>query len=233
MALASLASSSLPSSTAFTQSAFHAVTPSNPDSTWNLTRDLQEAALPAPFITNARILAPGPTSPRSHTSPILTYNPQPTIFLPSITTSATSPDSPDVAPQLASAQSDWSVDYNSEVNRCLSLHVARMFALPESVFCTKFSRDGRYLAVGLEGGETHIYDILTGSKRLVVSLWLFTLTNFFVISILSDRSATVFYTDAHEAISDIWAACFSPDNKYIAIGSTRGEIKVSKCFLLS
>ena len=168
MIRASLASSSSLRSTGFTQSTSHAVTssltlsgrannrvePPNPGSTWNST-----VALPAPSITGR----PGPVS---------TYNSQPIIS--HITTSATSPDSPDAASQPlktteSTKKSDWSVVYNPEINRCLSLHVANTFALPASVFCTKFSRDGKYLAVGLKSGETYVYDILTGSKRSIVS----------------------------------------------------------------
>ena len=174
---ASLTSPSPPSATGIIQSVSHSVTlsssepasnmakPSNPDSTWNSTRSLQKAAVPVPSITRP--------PPGRRKFPISTYNPPPPISLP--TTSATPPHVPHPASQPlrtasdSTTKSDWSVDYNPETKRCLSLHVASTFALPADVFCTKFSRDGKYLAVGLRSGETHIYDIFTGSKRLVVS----------------------------------------------------------------
>jgi glucose repression regulatory protein TUP1 len=62
---------------------------------------------------------------------------------------------------------DWSVEYNPEIKQNFSLHVANIFKNTAKVFCVKFSRDGKYLAVGLQNGEIHIYDILTGSKRSV------------------------------------------------------------------
>jgi hypothetical protein len=45
--------------------------------------------------------------------------------------------------------SDWSVEHNPEIGQALSLHVADTFTFKDTVYCTKFSRDGQYLAIGL------------------------------------------------------------------------------------
>ena len=55
--------------------------------------------------------------------------------------------------------------------------------------------------------------------------------NFF-ISVLAERSATVFHVDAAEPPSRIWVVRFSLDNKYIATGSSQGHINVVERFLL-
>ena len=70
-----------------------------------------------------------------------------------------------VASQPERAFFDCSVEYNPEINRALNLRVANTFEFLNRICCARFSRDGKYLAVGLEDGETHFYDIMTGSKR--------------------------------------------------------------------
>jgi hypothetical protein len=52
-----------------------------------------------------------------------------------------------------------------------------------------------------------------------------------MISVLAERSATVFHLDAAEPPSRIWVVRFSLDNKYIATGSSQGHINVVKLFL--
>ena len=59
----------------------------------------------------------------------------------------------------------WSVEYNPETKQGLSLHIASTFTFSNIVLCVKFSCDGIYLAVGLNNGETHIYNTISGSKR--------------------------------------------------------------------
>lgn len=63
----------------------------------------------------------------------------------------------------------WSVEYNPETQatQSLRLTLANTFTLTDKVYCAKFSRDGKYLAVGLPNGVTHIHDMLTGSKRSI------------------------------------------------------------------
>lgn len=69
--------------------------------------------------------------------------------------------------QSKSDHSDWSVEYNPKMTQCLHLTLDKTFTLPASVFSAKFSRDGKYLAAGLRNGETHIYGMITGSKRSI------------------------------------------------------------------
>ena len=62
--------------------------------------------------------------------------------------------------------SDWSVEYNPEITQILRITLDKTLTFPVAVFYAKFSRDGKYFAVGLRNGETHIHDMMTGSKRL-------------------------------------------------------------------
>ena len=68
---------------------------------------------------------------------------------------------------LNPAQPEWSVEYNPEFTQSLGLHVANTFMFTHTVLCTKFSRDGTYLAVCLQNGETHVYNVMTGHKRSI------------------------------------------------------------------
>jgi hypothetical protein len=60
---------------------------------------------------------------------------------------------------------EWDVVYNPVIRRALEIHVAETFTYNQSVKRVKFSRDGKYLAVALVNGETHIHDLETFSKR--------------------------------------------------------------------
>jgi glucose repression regulatory protein TUP1 len=86
------------------------------------------------------------------------------------TATVSSPDSASQPASLSSPtesepDSDWSVEYNPEIRQTLSLYVVDTFAFKVAVRCTKFSRDGKYLAIGLRNAETRIYDLRTESKR--------------------------------------------------------------------
>jgi hypothetical protein len=99
-------------------------------------------------------------APRAHlpisTSPIYSADSQ--LRAPSISeTSGPTQVKPD--------DSDWSVKYNPNIKQNLRVRVANTFTYKTDVVCTKFSHDGNYLAVGLWSGETHIYNMMTGSKR--------------------------------------------------------------------
>jgi hypothetical protein len=73
------------------------------------------------------------------------------------------PNSPDAKPDEA----DWSVVHNHKVRQTLNVQLAHTFKMKSVVHCIKFSREGKYLAVGLENGETYIYDIKTLSYRFI------------------------------------------------------------------
>jgi len=100
----------------------------------------------------------------------------PQVTLPYLPTSRTSPSFAQVDSKLSQPKPnypDWSVEYNPKITRGLNLHVTKTFIYATRVLSVKFSRDGKYLAMGLKSGEMHIYNMMTGSKRLV-SLYGFT-----------------------------------------------------------
>jgi hypothetical protein len=68
---------------------------------------------------------------------------------------------------VGKAKPDWSVVHNPEVRQTLNVHLAHTFKLKSMVNHVKFSREGKYLALGLTTGETYIYDIKTSSNRFL------------------------------------------------------------------
>ena len=67
---------------------------------------------------------------------------------------------------------DWSITYNTEVERELDVTVVRTLEV-ERFHCLRFSKDGKYLAVG-DGNGTTLYDVETGEKTwLVYNMFLF------------------------------------------------------------
>jgi len=64
----------------------------------------------------------------------------------------------------------WSITYNSEVKRAVDVSFIRSLDLgPEfRIRCLKFSKDGKYLEVGLYNGTIKIYDVQTGEKTWLV-----------------------------------------------------------------
>lgn len=107
------------------------------------------------------LINPSPNSPRNA--------PLTTSAAPSHSIDILEPTSPSFSenPTGPSIDSAWSVEYNPEITQGLRLTLAETFTLPGSVFSAKFNRDGKYLAVGLQNGETHIYDMITGFKRSI------------------------------------------------------------------
>jgi len=99
----------------------------------------------------------------------MTSTPQPTVaglltvMTPDVSDSELPPLSTPKGAMIGVPKSDWSVEHNPEVKQTLSLHVANTFTYTSNVLCTQFSRDGKYLAVGLSNGETHVYDMMKKS----------------------------------------------------------------------
>lgn len=61
--------------------------------------------------------------------------------------------------------------YNSEVERALDVSLIRSLDTGRRFFirCVKFSKDGKYLAVGFyRSGATNVYDVQTGEKTWLV-----------------------------------------------------------------
>ena len=136
-----------------------------------------------------------------------------------------------VIPKPQGARFDYSVEYNPEINRSLDLRVAKTFEFLNKVYCAKFSRDGKYLAVGLEEGETHIYDLVTGSKRSIFCV-ISHLSSLFAISVLVEGSTIFTPTETTKISADIWGVRFSPDNKFITTGGSNGQITVILAFYM-
>jgi WD40 repeat protein len=63
---------------------------------------------------------------------------------------------------------DWSITYNTEVKREVDVSVVRPLDLGLSISCLKFSKDGKYLAVGFEDNGINIYDMQTADKTWLV-----------------------------------------------------------------
>jgi hypothetical protein len=94
------------------------------------------------------------------------------LFEPSPVPPATQPETPAAADNMANAapvedDPEWSVVHNHEVRQTLNVHLAHTIKLKSGVNCVKFSRAGRYLAVGLSTGETYIYDVKTLSHKYI------------------------------------------------------------------
>jgi hypothetical protein len=108
--------------------------------------------------------------------PLATTPPAPeTIMLPSVLESpaAISEDGNDT-PRVESG-ADWSITYNTEVQREFDVSVVDLLEVGPSIGCLRLSKDGKYLAVGFNhSGTTNIYDVETGEKtRLVCDDFLF------------------------------------------------------------
>ena len=66
---------------------------------------------------------------------------------------------------------NWSITYNQKVQKAVDVRLVRALHVDQNfrVYCLKFSRDGKYLAVGFDrNGATTIYDVQTGKKSWLV-----------------------------------------------------------------
>ena len=69
------------------------------------------------------------------------------------------------------SEAEWSIRYDREVKRVLDVGLMHSLDMgPEfEILCVKFSKDGKYLAVGFQcNGMTNIYDVRTGEKTWLV-----------------------------------------------------------------
>ena len=104
---------------------------------------------------------PSASSSTTHVSFIESVVPPPFTQLPIATTGH------GIIAPMTPSQHDWSVLYNHKVKQALKVHLVDTLEMKSIVHCVKFSRDGKYLAVGLETGETYIYDMKTLSNRFI------------------------------------------------------------------
>jgi hypothetical protein len=90
------------------------------------------------------------------------------VMSPSIPRSPATTSEDSVVVSKPKSRADWSVTYNTKVERELDVTMASLIEV-ESLNCLQLSIDGKYLAVGFENnGTTHIYDAGTGEKTWLV-----------------------------------------------------------------
>ena len=78
------------------------------------------------------------------------------------------PEQTRISPKLE--RPDFSVEYNPEVKRALTLHLEHVFTHESPALCSKMSPDGRRTAVGFgHTGATIITDLITRSNVRSVS----------------------------------------------------------------
>ncbi|PRP74635.1 transcriptional repressor TUP1 [Planoprotostelium fungivorum] len=97
---------------------------------------------------------------------------------------------------------DWMVGYNSGVQTNLNIDLSHNLDHSSVVCCVRFSNDGKHLATGCNK-SAQIYDVQTGEKV---------------------------YTFSEDPGKDgdlyIRSVCFSPDNKFLAVGAEDKTVKV-------
>ena len=54
------------------------------------------------------------------------------------------------------------IAFNDRVGKELDIELAHVLRHEKTIWCLKFSHDGRYLAAGCYDGKVYIYDVLTG-----------------------------------------------------------------------
>jgi hypothetical protein len=107
---------------------------------------------------------------------------------PSLDTTASVPESPattygHVIPEPESG-ADWSITYNSEVKRAFDVSLVCPLQVGHPISCMAFSKDGKRLAVGLDGDVTiTIYDVETGEKMWLVARCSFGYADQFLVAV--------------------------------------------------
>ena len=97
--------------------------------------------------------------------------------LPLTTTSSRSTPAPitlEDRPSIEEMPENWCITYNENVPKAVDVRLACALHVEQNfrVRCLKFSKDGKYLAVGFDGnGATSIYDVHTGQKSWLVSFF--------------------------------------------------------------
>ena len=90
-----------------------------------------------------------------------------------------------------------------------------------AVNCVRFSRDGRYLAIGFGDGTTQIHDVEERAKQ-----WYgHTTLRYIRLLIVIHRSDL--YSDQSSGGYICSAVCFSPNSDYLATAGQDKQVKVS------
>eukprot|EP01117_Protostelium_nocturnum_P017710 TRINITY_DN725_c0_g1_i1.p1 TRINITY_DN725_c0_g1~~TRINITY_DN725_c0_g1_i1.p1 ORF type:complete len:572 (+),score=177.06 TRINITY_DN725_c0_g1_i1:372-2087(+) len=97
---------------------------------------------------------------------------------------------------------DWIVGYNSGVQTNLNIDLSHNLDHSSVVCCVRFSNDGKHLATGCNK-SAQIYDVTTGEK---------------IHTFAEDPNK--------EGDLYIRSVCFSPDNKFLAVGAEDKTVKV-------
>lgn len=126
----------------------------------------------------------------------------------------------------------WSVGYRPKVDKILDVTFERAFVYKGHVNCVKFSMNGKYVAIGLSGGESRdlnhilfngevvVYSTESGEQIWSVSLLI--LASSVLITYLSRLAE-----HSEEEKSGVYTMCFSPDDRLLAIGHVDGHINVT------
>ena len=92
-----------------------------------------------------------------------------------------------------------------------------------TVSCVRFSRDGRYFAIGFGDGTVQIHDVKEGAQQ-----W-YDQTTLRYIRLLILRHLSDLYA-GQSSQSDIYSVCFSPNSDYLATAREHEQIRVSYRF---
>ena len=67
-----------------------------------------------------------------------------------------------VDPDSGTMHRNPSILFNKEVEKELDMELAHVLLHGDTIWCVKFSKDGKYVAAGCKDGKTYIYDVQTG-----------------------------------------------------------------------
>jgi WD40 repeat protein len=69
------------------------------------------------------------------------------------------PSTSTVNPGSGTEECGWSISFNNQVGKELNVEMINTLSHEKSIFCVKFSQDGKYLAAGCYDGKAYIYDV--------------------------------------------------------------------------